>query len=59
MDEMNIAGASENIGIRPVARTCARELSSPAVAYMALALGGLLAVVWFVGFTWVFGLLLR
>jgi len=59
MDEMNIAGASENIGIRPVARTSTRELSSPAVAYMALALGGLLAVVWFVGFTWVFGLLLR
>ena len=59
MDEMNIAGASKNIGIKPVARASARELSSPAVAYMALAVGGLLAVVWFVGFIWIFGLLLK
>ncbi|SDR59913.1 hypothetical protein SAMN05444161_7215 [Rhizobiales bacterium GAS191] len=59
MDELNIARASKNVGIRPVVRAPARELSSPAVAYIALAVGGLLAVVWFVGFIWVFGLLLR
>ncbi|MFI4997225.1 MAG: hypothetical protein ACHQAQ_15770 [Hyphomicrobiales bacterium] len=57
MGKPNEIGAGEAIEIETAGRQRAHELSPPAIAYMALALCGVLAFAWFVATAWVFGLI--
>jgi len=58
MAELNEAGAGAGMEIETAGRHRANELSPSALAYIALALSGVLAFVWFVAATWVFGLVM-
>jgi hypothetical protein len=49
---------SKDVDIESAVTSPARELSSSALAYIALALGVILTLVWFVALTWIFALLL-
>jgi hypothetical protein len=54
----NTARAAKDFDIEAVMRSSTHELSASALAYMALALGVILTLVWFVSLTWIFALLL-
>ncbi|SDR59915.1 hypothetical protein SAMN05444161_7216 [Rhizobiales bacterium GAS191] len=56
MGELSTAGLAERISVQPALRLHDSEPSAAAVAYIALAMGGVLALVWVVGMTWIFGL---
>jgi hypothetical protein len=58
MGEPNTARIANDFDIEAVMRSGTHELSASALAYMALALGVILTLVWFVTLTWIFALLL-
>jgi hypothetical protein len=58
MGETHIVDAGKDVDIESVMPSRARELSSSVLAYIALALGLILTLVWFVALTWIFALLL-
>jgi hypothetical protein len=58
MGETHIVDAGKDVDIESVMPSRARELSSSVLAYIALALGLILTLVWFVALTCIFALLL-
>jgi hypothetical protein len=58
MGETNIVDAGKDVDIESIMPSRARELSSSVLAYIALALGLILTLVWFVALTWIFAFLL-
>jgi hypothetical protein len=58
MGDSSTTGASNGVGIETVMHSRTWELSSSALAYIALALGVVLTLTWFVALTWIFALLM-